>query len=138
MDFRTWAVLSALFAGLTALASKRGLEGVPANLAIAVRVSFILVLVWGIAAFSQQTDVRKLTPENWGWLGFSAVATGGSWYCYFRALQKGPISVVAPIDKLSFVLAIVLAAIFLREKITPNVGIGCVLIVAGVLITLKT
>jgi transporter family protein len=129
MDFRIWAVLSALFAGLTALASKRGLEGVPANLAIAVRVSFILVLVWGIAAFCQQ---------NWGWLGFSAVATGGSWYCYFRALQKGPISVVAPIDKLSFVLAIVLAAVFLREKITPNVGIGCVLIVAGVLITLKT
>ena len=137
MDFRAWALLSALFAGLTALLSKKGIEGVPPNLALAARVMVILVFVVCLAFATNQTNVAELSRENWTYLALSAVATGASWLCYFRAIQAGPISQVAPIDKLSFVIAAVLGFVFLREKITVNLAIGIALIVCGVLVTLR-
>ena len=137
MDFRIWALLSALFAGMTAVLSKKGLESVPSNLALAVRVTFILVITWGIAIFSKETKVAELTQREIGLLGLSAVATGASWLCYFRALQGGPVAAVAPIDKLSFVVAIVLGVVILREKVSWPTIAGSVLIVAGVLVTLS-
>lgn len=136
MDFRIWALLSALFAGLTAILSKKGLEEVPANLALAIRVSFILVVTWAIATISGETKLGDLTGKQVGLLGLSALATGASWLCYFRALQGGPVSSVAPIDKLSFVVAVILGAAVLREKFSVQTVIGSVLIVGGVLITL--
>jgi transporter family protein len=137
MDYRVWALLSALFAGLTALLAKKGVEDVPSNLALAVRVVFVLIFAWIIAAATKQLQLSQLTARNWWFLGASAIATGASWLCYFKAIQIGPISAVAPIDKLSFVIAMFLGFVVLREKVTPNLVVGAVLIVAGVLVTLK-
>lgn len=137
MDFRVWALLSALFAGITAVLAKKGVDGVPANVALVVRVSFVLVFSVILAVASRQTNLSQLTKTNWLFLGFSAVATWLSWLCYFRALQGGPVSAVAPIDKLSFVLAVIFGALFLSEKIDLKLGLGCLLIVAGVLVSLK-
>lgn len=137
MDFRIWALLSALFAGITAVLAKKGVDGVPANVALVVRVAFVLVFSVLLALGTRQTSFSSLTKTNWLFLGFSAFATWLSWLCYFRALQGGPVSAVAPIDKLSFVLAVVFGALFLSEKIDLKLGLGCLLIVAGVLVTLK-
>ncbi len=137
MDFRIWALLSAGFAGTTAILAKKGIEGVPSNLALAVRVVVVLVFAVLIAFITKETKLAQLTTRNWIFLTLSGIATGASWLCYFRALQMGPVSQVAPIDKLSFVLAMVLGFLLLKEKVTVNLGIGAVLIVAGVLITLK-
>ena len=137
MDFRVWALLSALFAGITAVLAKKGVDGVPANVALVVRVAFVLVFSILLAVVTRQTNLSQLTKTNWLFLGLSAVATWLSWLSYFRALQGGPVSAVAPIDKLSFVLAVVFGALFLSEKIDLKLGLGCGLIVAGVLVTLK-
>ncbi|MBN9503781.1 MAG: hypothetical protein BGO01_08355 [Armatimonadetes bacterium 55-13] len=137
MDFRMWAFLSALFAGLTALLAKKGVEGVPPNLAVAVRVAVVLIFAVCIALVTRQTKVNELSSRTWWFLVASGIATGASWICYFRALQLGPVSKVAPIDKLSFVLAMVFGVIFLKEKVTPSLLGGAVLIVAGVLLTLR-
>ncbi len=132
-----WAFLSALFAGLTALLAKKGVEGVPPNLAVAVRVAVVLIFAVCIALVTRQTKVNELSSRTWWFLVASGIATGASWICYFRALQLGPVSKVAPIDKLSFVLAMVFGVIFLKEKVTPSLLGGAVLIVAGVLLTLR-
>lgn len=137
MDYRLWAVLSALFAGATAVLSKKGVQEVPSNLALAIRVVFVLVLTVGIAFATKQTKLAEVSGRAWLFLGFSAIATGLSWLCYFRALEGGPISQVAPIDKLSFVVAMILGVVFLREKISWNVGAGAAIIVCGVLLTLR-
>lgn len=137
MDYRVWALLSAVFAGITAVLAKKGVDGVPANVALVVRVAFVLVFSVALAFISRQTNFAQLTRHNWIFLATSAFATWLSWLCYFRALQGGPVSVVAPIDKLSFVLAAIFGALFLSEKIDLKLGVGCCLIVAGVLITLK-
>jgi transporter family protein len=137
MDYRAWALLSALFAGLTALLSKKGVEGVPPNLALAVRVATVLILAIGLAVATRQTDLRSLPPRAWTFLVLSGLATGASWLCYFRALAAGPLSRVAPIDKLSFVLAALLGVAFLGERITLWQGVGGLMIVAGVLVTLR-
>jgi transporter family protein len=137
MDYRVWAILSAVFAGLTALLSKKGIEGVPPNLALVVRVAFIFVFVALLAGVTRQFGWRELNRDNWTYLGLSALATGASWACYFRALEGGPISKVAPIDKLSFVIAVALGFVFLKEKVTPTLLGGVALIVSGVLLTLK-
>lgn len=137
MDFRLWALLSAIFAAATAILAKKGIDGVPVNLAVAVRVVVILIFAVSIAVATRQTQLRELTPRNWQFLILSGIATGASWLCYFQALKLGPVSKVAPIDKLSFVLAVVLGAWFLKEKISPNVAVGCGLIVTGVLVTLR-
>lgn len=132
-----WAFLSALFAGLTALLAKKGVEGVPPNLAVAVRVAVVLIFAVCIALVTRQTKVNELSSRTWWFLVASGIATGASWICYFRALQLGPVSKVAPIDKLSFVLAMAFGVIFLKEKVTPSLLGGAVLIVAGVLLTLR-
>lgn len=137
MDFRIWALLSAIFAGLTALLAKKGIENVPPNLAVAVRVAVVLVFAVGIAIATRQTKLAEISPRSYWFLIASGIATGASWLCYFRALHLGPVSQVAPIDKLSFVLAMVLGFVFLREKVTPQLIGGAGLIVAGVLLTLK-
>lgn len=135
-DFRLWAILSALFAGATAVLAKKGVEDVPANLALAIRVTFILAFAWIVALLSRQTKLDAISPRAWWFLFASAVATGASWLCYFRALQLGPVSKVAPVDKLSFVVAVVLAYLFLGEAVTAKVAVGAGVIVVGVLITL--
>ena len=132
-----WALMSAFFAGLTALWGKKGIEGIPSNMAVAVRLIVVVVFAVGIAVATKQTDVSVLNKRALFFLSLSGLATGASWLCYFRALQLGPISRVAPIDKLSFVLAMALGILFLKEKPSPNLLGGAALIVAGVLLTLK-
>lgn len=136
VDYRMWAVLSALFAGLTAVLAKKGVEGVPSNLALAIRVVVILVFAWGIVLARQEANFSSVSGKTWGFLVLSGLATGGSWLCYFRALQLGPVSRVAPIDKLSFVVAVIAGIIALGEKPTWQVVTGCCVIVAGVALTL--
>ena len=137
MTFYGWALLSALFAGMTAALAKKGIEGVPSNLAMAVRVVVVVLFAVAIAFATKQTDIGALSRRNWIFLALSGVGTGASWLCYFRALSLGPVSRVAPIDKLSFVIAMALGVIFLREKPAPNLIYGAILILAGVLLTLK-
>lgn len=136
VDYRLWALLSAISAGATALLAKKGVEDVPAHLALAVRVFFILVISVGVAIITRQTGLASLTKRTWLFLFLSAVVTGLSWLCYFQALKHGPITRVAPIDKLSFIVAMILGFVFLGEKVTPQLVCGAVLIVAGVLVTL--
>ncbi len=136
MDFRIWALFSALSAGATAVLAKKGVEEVPTNLALAVRVTFVLAFAWVLALVSKETKVGAISPRAWGFLAASALGTGVSWLCYFRALSLGPVSKVAPVDKLSFVVAMLLGALFLGETVGPKVAAGAVLIVAGVLLTL--
>lgn len=134
MDFRIWALLSALFAGATAVLSKKGVDGVPANTALVVRVGFVLGFSVLLALSTQDLKLNGLTKSNWLFLALSALATWLSWMCYFRALQGGPVSQVAPIDKLSFVLAMALGILFLGERIDWKAGIGAGVIALGVLI----
>src|ERR1700678_4415678 len=97
IDYRVWAVLSALFAGLTAVLAKKGVEGVPSNLALFIRVCVVVVFAGAIVLATRQTGFGAVTKQAWLFLTLSAVATGASWLCYFRALQAGPVSKVAPI-----------------------------------------
>ena len=138
MTWSGWALLSACFAALTAILAKIGIQGVNSNLAMAIRTTVVLVAAWGIVlARGEAKDLAALPHKTLLFLVLSGFATGASWLCYFRALASGPVSKVAPIDKLSFVLAAILAIVFLREKLTWQLGLGCGLIVAGVLVTLK-
>lgn len=136
MDFRIWALFSALSAGATAVLAKKGVEGVPTNLALAVRVAFVFVFAALLAVGTRQTKLAEISPRAWGFLAASALGTGLSWLCYFRALSLGPVSKVAPVDKLSFVVAMVLGVAFLGETVGPKVAAGAALIVVGVLLTL--
>ncbi|RSK49910.1 EamA family transporter [Hymenobacter rigui] len=133
-----YALLSALFAALTAILAKVGMKGVDSSLATAVRTVVILVLAWGIVYFQQGLGgLNQLTRQNWVFLGLSGLATGLSWLFYFRALQLGPVSKVAPVDKLSVALAILLAVLFLGEKLTWQTGLGAGLILAGTLVLIR-
>ena len=136
-SFVFWALLSALFAGMTAILAKKGVQDVPSNLAMAIRVAVVLVFAASIAFATGQTDIKHLSGKTWLFLTLSGIATGASWLCYFRALQLGPVTKVAPIDKLSFVLAMILGVVVLHEKPGLNVLLGGALVVAGVLLTLK-
>ncbi len=136
MDFRIWALFSALAAGATAVLAKKGIEDVPPNLAVAVRVAFVFVFAAAIAVATRETKVGEISPRAWGFLFASAVGTGTSWLCYFRALSLGPVSKVAPVDKLSFVIAMLLGIVFLGEKVGVKTACGAGLIVVGVLLTL--
>lgn len=130
-----WALLSALFAGATAVLAKVGVAGVDSNLATAIRTTVVLVFAWAIAlATSGGASLATLPGRTWLMLVLSGLATGLSWLCYFRALQLGPASQVAPIDKLSVVFVLVFAALFLREPHTLRTAAGCALIVAGALV----
>jgi transporter family protein len=132
LNWLFWALLSALFAAATAILAKLGVEGVDSNFATAVRTSVVVVFTWLIAFGAGGRETFQV-PSNrtWLFLGLSGLATGLSWLCYFRALQLGPASRVAPIDKLSVALVIVAGIIFLGEKLTWGKAVGGLLIVAG-------
>jgi transporter family protein len=130
-----YALLSALFAALTAIFAKIGIKGVDTDLATALRTVVALVLVWVLVFFKgSQNTVGSLTKTNWTFLILSGCGTGLSWICYFKALQLGKVSQVAPVDKLSVALAIILAAVFLGETITLKTGIAAALIITGTFI----
>jgi transporter family protein len=130
-----WSLLSALFAGATAVLAKVGVAGVNSNLATAVRTTVVLVFAWSIAlATSKTTELSALSRRTWLFLALSGIATGLSWLCYFRALQLGEASQVAPIDKLSVVFVLIFAALFLQEPLTLRSGLGGALIVAGAIV----
>jgi bacterial/archaeal transporter family protein len=127
-----YALLSALFAALTAIFAKIGIKGVDTDLATALRTIVALVLVWLLVFFKgSQNTIGSLTKTNWIFLILSGCGTGLSWICYFKALQLGKVSQVAPVDKLSVAIAIVLAAIFLGEPLTVKTGVAAGLIIAG-------
>src|SRR2546421_3413511 len=134
MNWLSWAILSDVFAGLTAILAKIGVKDVNSNLATAVRTSVILVFAWLVAGISNRQPLHTVTPRTWVFLALSGLATGASWLCYFRALQLGEASKVAPVDKLSVVVALVLAALFLGESLTWVHWVGGVLIVAGAVV----
>ncbi|HTU01146.1 MAG TPA: EamA family transporter [Candidatus Sulfotelmatobacter sp.] len=134
MTWVAWAVLSAVFAGITAVLAKVGVEHVDSNLATAIRTTVILVFTWAIAFASSPGPISMPGRRTLLFLALSGIATGLSWLCYFRALQLGEASRVAPIDKLSVVFAIILAGLFLRERLTWQHAVGGTLIVAGSLI----
>lgn len=132
MGWLGWALLSAVFAAATAILAKLGVAGVDSNFATAVRTTVVVVFAWGVALFFRQPGHFSV-PNNrtWLFLTLSGFATGLSWICYFRALQLGPASRVAPIDKLSVALVIIAGTVFLGEKMTWGKGFGGLLIVAG-------
>ncbi|KKS96462.1 MAG: hypothetical protein UV73_C0010G0047 [Candidatus Gottesmanbacteria bacterium GW2011_GWA2_43_14] len=138
MSWIIYALLSAVFAALVAILAKIGITGVNSNLATAIRTVVILLFAWGIV-FAQGTfrDLGSISRYSMIFLILSGIATGLSWLFYFRALQLGNASQVAPIDKLSLVFTIILAAVFLKEKLSPQVALGALLMSAGaILITL--
>jgi transporter family protein len=132
MTWLTWSLLSALFAAATAILAKVGIAGIDPNLATAVRTSVVVVFTWLLAlATRQPAGFQPLSNKAWLFLVLSGLATGLSWLCYFHALQIGPASRVAPVDKLSVALVIVFGFLFLGERLTWGKGIGGLLIVAG-------
>jgi transporter family protein len=131
----TYALLSAVFAALTAVLAKVGIKGVSSDLATAIRTVVILVVAWGFVFWKDNpADIFTLAPRTWLFLGLSGLATGLSWLCYFRALQLGKVSQVAPVDKLSVALAIVLSVTFLGETLTLKTALGAALIIGGTLV----
>ncbi len=130
-----YALLSALFAAFTAIFAKVGIKGVDTNLATAIRTSVVLVFAWSIAFFSNKNiSVQNLTKQNWLFLILSGAATGLSWIFYFKALQLGKVSQVAPVDKLSVALTILLAFVFLGEPLTIKTVLGASLIIGGTIV----
>ncbi len=135
MSWILWALLSALFAAVTAILAKIGVAHVDSNLATAVRTTVVVAFAWIIAvALGKHNEFRDLDGRTLLFLGLSGLATGLSWLCYFRALQLGPASRVAPLDKLSVVLVLLFAAIFLGEKLSPMAILGGLLITAGAIV----
>src|SRR5207253_3398013 len=134
MNWLHWALLSALFAGLMAVLAKAGVKGIDSNLATAIRTVVILVFAWSIALSRGFDTLSKATTRTWLFLILSGLATGASWLCYFRALQLGEASKVAPVDKLSVVIAIALAALFLHEHLTWHHWVGGLLIFTGAVV----
>lgn len=133
--WRYYALLSAFFAALTAIFAKIGVKDVNSNLATAIRTTFILMLTWGIVLFSGVANqIKDISRHTWIFLLLSGLATGLSWLFYFKALQVGDVSRVAPIDKLSVVITILLAFFLLKEPVSPKVVIGAMLITAGSII----
>lgn len=130
-----FAILSAVFAALTSILAKVGIEGVNSNLATAIRTVVVVVMSWGMVFLTNtQSGLTEISRKSWIFLILSGLATGASWLCYYRALQMGNASKVVPIDKLSVVITLVLAFVFLHEEFTPKSIIGCVLIAAGTLL----
>lgn len=135
--WKYYALLSALFAALTAIFAKIGVKNINSDLATAIRTTVILVLTWGIVLFGNHLhEIRDVSRHTWAFLILSGAATGLSWLFYFKALQAGDVSRVAPVDKLSVVITIVLAFVFLHETVSPRVIAGAVLITAGSIVML--
>lgn len=130
--WKIYALLSALFAALTAICAKVGVKDVDSNLATAIRTTVILFLTWGIVfASGHLQEVKSVSRYTWAFLVLSGISTGLSWLFYFKAIQIGEVSRVAPVDKLSVVLTIILAFILLKEPVSPKVIAGGILICAG-------
>lgn len=129
-----FAILSAVFAALTSILAKVGIEGVESNLATAIRTIVVVFMSW-IMVFitNQQSGITALSRKSWIFLILSGIATGASWLCYYKAIQLGNVSKVVPIDKLSVVITLVLAFVFLHEQFTWKSAVGVVLITAGTL-----
>lgn len=135
--WKTYALLSAFFAALTAIFAKIGVKDINSDLATAIRTAVILLITWGIVfAGNHQMEVKGITPHTWLFLLLSGVATGLSWLFYFKALQLGDVSRVAPIDKLSVVITIFLSFVFLKEEFSLRVLLGALLITAGSIVML--
>ena len=135
--WKYYALLSALFAALTAICAKIGVKDINSNLATAIRTSIILLLTWGIVLFcGRMNEIKDISHHTWCFLILSGLATGMSWLFYFKAMQTGDVSRVAPIDKLSVVITILLAFFLLKEPVNMKVIIGALLITAGSLVML--
>ncbi len=131
-----FAIGSAVFAALTSILAKIGIDGVNSNLATAIRTIVVLAMAWGMVFLTDaQTGITGISKKSWIFLILSGFATGASWLCYYKALQLGEASKVVPIDKLSVVLTLVMAFLFLHEKFTAKSAIGCALIGIGTLLT---
>ena len=129
------AILSAVFAALTSILAKVGIEGVGSNLATAIRTCVVLVMAWGMVFLTDaQGGISSISRKSWIFLILSGMATGASWLCYYKALQLGDASKVVPIDKMSVVITLILAFAFLHEKVTLKSVLGCVLIAGGTLL----
>ena len=127
-----FALGSAVFAALTSILAKVGIEGVNSNLATAIRTAVVLIMAWGMVFITDtQGGISEKSRKSWIFLILSGLATGASWLCYYHALQIGEASKVVPVDKLSVVLTLILAFVFLHERFTPKSLIGCALIAAG-------
>ena len=133
-----WFILalgSSIFAALTSILAKIGIDGVNSNLATAIRTMVVVAMAWGMVFLTNsQSGISHISSKSWLFLVLSGLATGASWLCYYRALQIGEASKVVPVDKLSVVITLVLAFVFLHEKFTPKSLIGCILIGAGTLL----
>lgn len=130
-----FAILSAVFAALTSILAKVGIEGVNSNLATALRTVVVLAMAWGMVFMTgAQNGIAEISKKSWIFLILSGLATGASWLCYYKALQMGEASKVVPIDKLSVVITLVLAFVFLHEQFTVKSAVGAVLITAGTLV----
>ncbi len=130
-----FALLSAVFAALTSIFAKIGIDEMNSNLATAIRTVVVVIMAWGMVFLTNaQSGITEISRKSWIFLILSGLATGGSWLCYYYALKIGEASKVAPIDKISVVLTVILAAIFLHEQLTPKTIIGCILIAGGTLI----
>ena len=132
-----FALLSAIFAALTSILAKVGIDGVNSNLATAIRTVVVVAMAWGMVFLTNaQSGIAEISKKSWIFLILSGFATGASWLCYYKALQDGLASVVVPIDKLSIVVSIVFSYFVFKEKLTPKSFTGLVLIIAGTLIML--
>ena len=130
-----FAVLSAVFAALTSILAKIGIEGVNSNLETAIRTIVVVIMAWGMVFLTHaQNGLAEISKKSWIFLILSGLATGASWLCYYKALQMGDASKVVPIDKMSVVITLILAFVFLHEQFTAKSLIGCILIGAGTLI----
>ena len=130
-----FAAGSAVFAALTSILAKVGIDGVNSNLATAIRTVVVLIMAWGIVFLTGgQSGISAISKKSWLFLILSGLATGASWLCYYKAIQLGSVSKVVPIDKLSVVITLILAFVFLHEEFTAKSAVGAVLITAGILL----
>lgn len=130
-----YALLSAVFAALTSILAKIGIDGVNSNLATAIRTVVVVMMAWGMVFLANvQSGLSQISQKSWLFLILSGLATGASWLCYYKALQIGDASKVVPVDKLSVVITLILAFVFLHEQFTTKSFIGCVLIGIGTLV----
>lgn len=129
------AILSAVFAALTSILAKVGIEGVNSHLATAIRTVVVVAMAWGMVFLTHGIGgITQISRKSWIFLILSGLATGASWLCYYRALQSGAASKVVPIDKMSVVITLILAFVFLHEDFTVKSAVGCILITAGTLV----
>ena len=130
-----FALLSAVFAALTSILAKIGIEGVPSNLATAIRTIVVILMAWAIVFLTNsQTEIVNISRKSWFFLILSGLATGASWLCYYKALQMGNATAVSAVDKSSLVITLVLAFFFLQDVLTFKTIIGCILITIGTLV----